>query len=211
MLAIIAASCGPFGNNKKNCDGGSSLSFMFHLSYRVTPCKDTFKLGDTLWIESVFSNQMFNENNNKTYKLPGDFDFKLFGSFGDLATNPEIGLNDFILLDKDGNIDTKNRNGIFINIKPVMANDTFRWKCGIILKKTGAFMYGSLSDLNGDPLAESGQHITKCGNEWLRIIWKRGNCATHEYFVLDAADPNIVAQYNYIKELDNQFIFFVKN
>src|ERR1700744_2429397 len=175
VLTVIAASGGPFGENKKNCDGGSSLSFMFHIPYTVTPCKDTFKIGDTLWIESVFSNQMFNENNNKTYKLSGDFNFKLSGFFDDLATNPEIGLNDFILLDKDGNIDFKNKDGVYISINPVLESDTFRWKCGIVLKKTGAFMYGSSSDLNIASLAESGQHITKCGTEWARIWSKRVN------------------------------------
>src|SRR5690606_28968668 len=86
-LAIVSSlfsffSCG----KKKDCGGGlgaNQINLHFELPVKIYPAKDTFKVGDTMWIEQEFNDQLVNLNNNQTYKFE-NFNFKASLSIHDL-------------------------------------------------------------------------------------------------------------------------------
>jgi hypothetical protein len=59
-MLIFFSSCDPLKKESKDSTGNGVLGFLFEIPYTVNPSKDTFKVGDTIWIESTFSNQMYN-------------------------------------------------------------------------------------------------------------------------------------------------------
>ena len=95
---LLFVSCDPLKPGYKDCEVDGHTNFEFNLPFYYTPNADTMQLGDTLWIESSFSNQLYNELNGKTYALD-NFKFGINAGIDDLSTNPVIGYAGFILLD----------------------------------------------------------------------------------------------------------------
>lgn len=90
---LFLISCG----KNKECNGISNqINLYFTLPVKTSPVKDTFNIGDTIWIEQEFSNSLKNSQNGKYYTL-NNFDFNAGFSLIDLnkvgsiaITNPKI-------------------------------------------------------------------------------------------------------------------------
>lgn len=71
---IILISCTSCGKDKPK----EAVYFKLTYPISVTPIKDTFNIGDTLFLEANFSDTLLDIVSNKTYILPDSFNF---GSF----------------------------------------------------------------------------------------------------------------------------------
>lgn len=69
ILFLFAA-----GTCDKNCNGAPSR-YEFVIPVSLTPTLDTFRVGDTIKISSVFSKDVYERNTDKIYSLV-DFDFR---------------------------------------------------------------------------------------------------------------------------------------
>jgi hypothetical protein len=194
----------------KDTTGNGVLGFTFEIPYSLTPAKDTFKVGDTLWIESTFSNQMYNQDNDKTYSVI-DFNFKLFCNILDLKTNPVLPLQSYKILNPDGSLDNSSaNNGGDIIMNYVTSNGNYFWKRGIVLSQQGLFAYGLSTDLGFKKLQSQSppQRITECDDEYIQLSIKRMNGNSNHYLLQDAADPN-VKQWS-AEQFKGSFAFYVK-
>jgi hypothetical protein len=169
LVTFFCSSC--FNYECKESTGNGALSFTFDIPYSVNPSKDTFKVGDTIWVESSFSNQMYNQQNGKTYTL-NHFDFKLSANLYNMNLNPLSPTPYCVLLNDNGTLDNTRTN--FNDDFPVsynFANGIYKWRKGFIITHTGLFLFAfykgignkSLQDLNPP------QRITECNNEYVLL------------------------------------------
>ncbi len=171
FLLLSAISCG----KKKDCGGGlgsNQINLHFQLPVKIYPLKDTFSVGDTIWIEQEFSDNLQNTQNNKYYTLR-NFDFKISYSFIDLnqigsrtITNPKIVVY-------TGSNTQENSTKVGFKYE----NNTYRYKAAFIAQQKGLFLleFGStMSEAKG-----SNTGVTQCENEYYQITFynnEQANC-----------------------------------
>jgi hypothetical protein len=209
-VLLFLSSCNPLSKKCKDVDGNGVVSFYFEIPYALTPSKDTFKVGDTLWIESAFSNQMYNQRNGKTYSVI-DFDFKLFGNILNLNTNPVMPTQSYKILNADGSLDQSSLNSggdIMMSYTTIQGN--YVWKKGIVFLEQGLFAYGLSSDISVRSLMGQSppQHITECDDEYVSYSINRLNGNSNHYLLQYAADP-YVKQWS-AEQFKGSFAFYVK-
>ena len=198
---------------KKECEGKTRLTFEFDIPYTITPMQDTFSVGDTIWMEFDFSNQMYNKNNGKTYTV-NDFEFKMYGFTVDLLDTLTVKPMQFTMLDKDGNIDEdRDRNGYYYHINTKMTDNKYTWRAGFVLEEKGLFAFIQNSEIRNDgPLADQSppQHITECPNEGVALDFHISNGNGNAYMLDNAA--GIGPREIWKKDLFEQsgFAFYVK-
>ena len=77
VFVFLAAGCG------EKCIDNASTGYLFELPVSLTPAQDTFRVGDTITIESVFSDQVLERNLQQRFPLidwkfyPGTFIYKI--------------------------------------------------------------------------------------------------------------------------------------
>lgn len=192
-LACFISACNSWEKKQKAlCEGESNLGFSFEIPYTVSPEQDTFKVGDTIWLESSFNSQMYNLRNGKTYPVI-NFDFMMSGFISDLKTNPLISTSDFIMVSEDRKINNADRNGTYFNVKYKMDGGFYKWKSGFILTQPGGyfFMFTTLVSLDNLQSLSPPQRITKCNFESVQLLFKRLNTNSNQYLLNNAADPNV--------------------
>ena len=206
---VFLPSC---NRQKKECEGKTRLTFEFDIPYTITPMQDTFSVGDTIWMEFAFSNQMYNKNNGKTYTV-NNFEFKMYGYILDLKTNIVMPTNDFTMLNKDSFADVNNdRHGALYHINTQMEQGIYRWKAGFIMAKTGWYAAMSRTEIGNDGnLADQSpsQHITECPNEGVSLDFLLTNGNGNSYFLDYAADEN-PRSWNREAFEKTSFAFYVK-
>ena len=187
---VFLPSC---NRQKKECEGKTRLTFEFDIPYTITPMQDTFSVGDTIWMEFAFSNQMYNKNNGKTYTV-NDFEFKMYSDISDLYTNTVRPTNDFTMVNSMKQVDsTEDRYGALFHINTQMEGSVYKWKAGFILHKKGLYAFAPGSEIRNDgKLADQSppQHITECPNEGVSLDFLLTNGNGNSYFLDYAADEN---------------------
>jgi hypothetical protein len=212
LIVSYCLSCDLLNTNRcKDAIGNNVMGYTFDIPYTITPIKDTFRVGDTIWLESTFSNQMYNTRNGKTYTV-NNFDFKMYGYFLDLRTDPCVGTNEYIMVNELGQLYTTDRNGgdFYFNYK--MEDGHYRWKAGFIMKKSGFFAFGPGTDiaLTSLNLQSPSQTISNCRPEYVKLNIKRINGSANSYLLHDAADPYIKEPGDFEIFETNCFAFYVK-
>ncbi|MFT4061638.1 MAG: hypothetical protein QM642_04690 [Edaphocola sp.] len=101
---------------------------------------DTLNIGDTLWIESQFDKQLYNEENGKTYPLE-NFDFGMFGAISDLSTNPQVGYEGFTIVDTNGVNNNDIKSGAYFSIRYTYDNGKCYWKKGPVFPQECNFLH----------------------------------------------------------------------
>lgn len=111
----------------------------------VGDSRDTFQLGDTLWIKMDMSKDVFVQNADKTIRLD-DFQFFLNFFLAEISTDQELFLSESTIVERVGRLE----NQAFqtsINY-PMILEETpssYRLEVGILLEHTGLF-YAAISD-----------------------------------------------------------------
>lgn len=167
VIILLLTNCA-----KKECREGNLISnqinLYFVLPVKVYPLKDTFNVGDTLWIEQEFTDQLQNSQNKKYYTLH-NFDFSVGYSFIDLnqtgsrtITNPKIILYEGTYTGESSTI-----------VSYKYQNNTYRYKAAFMPQQTGLFM------LEFGSTRYKGTGVTQCKREYYEITFynnEQANC-----------------------------------
>lgn len=214
LIGLASASCDLVEKReRKKCEGQAVLGFEFDIPYHVRPARDTFSLGDTIWIESSFSNQMVNRSNGKVYTL-SHFDFKISGVILDLETNPSLPATAtaYDMVDAGGQVYTADRSGPYFYVQYRDENNQYYWKAGFVLKKAGLFAFWPDTNIDEGNLKEQmpPQQITACNYESVLLRILRKDIDPNTDLLLQAADPYVREPWDIGPFELSSFAFYVK-
>lgn len=185
-LAIVSSlfsfiSCG----KKKDCSGGlgsNQINLRFELPVKIYPAKDTFKVGDTMWIEQEFNDQLVNLNNNQTYKFE-NFNFKASLSIHDLNVDGIYSYQNPLIIVYVGT--SKGESGTSMDFE--YENNKYHFKAAFIPNRKGLYMmnFGSAIGPKG-----ADTKITECKNEYYEFFTiTNGNTDNNYEMMKNAVDP----------------------
>lgn len=196
---------------RKKCEGEAVLGFEFDIPYSIAPAKDTFTIGDTIWVESVFSNQMLNKHNGKTYTLD-HFDFRMSGVILDLETNPCLPTEAYDMVSPESGLYTADRSGYYFFFRYALSGDYYRWKAGFVLKRAGTFAFLPDTDIDLGNLSGQSppQRITACNYEAVTLNILRKDAPSNVYLLQHAADPYVREPWDIAPFEQTAFAFYVK-
>lgn len=164
-----------------DCEDGLRTDYLFDLPINISPAKDTFNVGDTIWIEQNFGHDLLNKHYNKYYKLE-NFAFKNVWIVSDLV-NPTVPYIPPTINDKIGSTTISN-TGRSLLINYDYSDNTYQYKTAIKLEKKGLFHIGFFSQNNGDI------NLTKCRNENVEFIFTTNGSTNNNFEMLKSGnDP----------------------
>jgi hypothetical protein len=212
LLLYLASSCElREKRERKKCEGEAVLGFEFDIPYRVVPVKDTYNVGDTLWIESQFSSQLHNKRNGKTYTLD-PFDFRMSGVILDLQTNPCLPTTAYDMVNSASELYASDRSGSYFFFRYVLSDGFYHWKAGFVLKQAG--MFAVLPDTDIDLYNLQQQHppqrITSCNYEAVSLNIQRKDAPSHIALLQLAADPYVREPWDIGPFEETAYAFYVK-
>ena len=155
-----------------HCEKGSRTDYIFELPAKLYPAKDTFAIGDTIWIEQEFSDNMLNLNykKNKYYTLE-NFDFKTVLSILDLnSPAPATTYTNPIIVDYKGSTDFNYGSSVpaqALYLKYDYTNNVYSYKAAFIIERPGFYCFGFSSNTYAEKV-----DITECKDEDMRIHYK---------------------------------------
>lgn len=170
------------------CEGQGQMYYSFDLPVSIQPQKDTFAVGDTIWIENSFSTQLYNDGNGKTYDV-SKVDFQTTLAITDLNTpfpafsypNPKI-YN--VYGSTEGNATSANYQALYIEY--TLAEGQFKYKAAFALDRPGFYITCFSSFRNGFDV-----DITECPNETLGVNYVPNNKGDNNYeMIKNAKDEN---------------------
>lgn len=204
LFLMMTASCG----NKKKCDGQPGLSYIFELPVKIFPAKDTFIVGDTIWIENSFSNNLFNIDNGKIYNVD-NYDFKTKMYIIDLSTNYSYSYINPKLIDVNGITENSTPVNIMhqtLNIRYAYKDNMYLYKTMFIVEKSGFYMFQFASDVYMKSV-----DFTECPDEEIRPRYATNNKGDNNYEWIRLSKDVYYNQYDK-ERFDNEgcYCFYVK-
>ena len=136
IICLFAMSCEPFF--EKPC----RQDFLFEIPVSVYPNSDTLHIGDTLWIEMSFSDELVDLNTEQTYQLE-NFQFYTETHIGRIDST--VLINAVSLFEHHSEIGQITYmdfgGGAFGGINYDYQNNTYRLKAGLICLKKGTYSF----------------------------------------------------------------------
>lgn len=134
-------------NSCNRCDG--LKGFRFAIPTSIYPAKDTFAVGDTIWIEQHFADKLPSIDNGKLYSIH-NYDLKVDYSIIDLTTaSPSTSYTSPFITTYHGNTIGK-------NIEYEFNNGFYHYKASPVLNKPGLYFISFGSGANGERFGSSG-------------------------------------------------------
>jgi hypothetical protein len=179
----LLASCGKL----KGCQHNGWTDFSFELPVTISPTKDTFNIGDTIWIDINYGDYLVNYeyDSHKTYDMTG-YDFKTSYSITDLNTpKPSISYHNPNITTYKGNttftsIMTADYN--LISVSYTHENGMNSYKAAFVVDKPGfyAITFQNIIEVNA-------RGIDKCPNEHISVNYPTNNNGDNNYEMLQYA------------------------
>jgi len=181
VLVLTCASC-----KDKNCPD----YLQYQVPYTVSPIQDTFDIGDTIWIEMNFADQLTDLRGGIANTF-SDFDFNLHLECGRFDIDPPQGkavsFMDAIAFEGEIASTILPMSGVsFYKIVPFYIEQTYSFKGAVVLKQQGTFLCGiSPSSGRADPFEIKGN----CNHLSLEISSKvnNGDPAENNYHLLKSS------------------------
>lgn len=153
---------------------GSYSKFRFELPVKLYPAKDTFNIGDTIWIEQSFSDYLINKETNNVHQLK-DFDFKPRISIYDLNTTfpAKPHPNPYYI------IYTEAQYSKTPYITYEYKDNFYYYKAALIVNQKGFFGIFFSSSINGYDL-----DFSRCRNEKVYVEMPLNNNTNNNYEML---------------------------
>lgn len=143
LTTIVFQSC-------NRCDGLDA--YRFAIPTGIYPAKDTFSIGDTMWIEQKFNDELPSIDNGKSYPLNA-IDLELSYSFVDLNTEfPPSRYRPYLILDEVGKTTgagVGSSEGGKFHINHEIKDEIYHYKAAVILDKKGLYILSFGTLLNG--------------------------------------------------------------
>lgn len=210
LLSVIAAvgmltSCGG-----GKCEQRGFTELEFDLPVKITPSRDTFRIGDTIWIENSFDDMLVNQNSNKSYRVQ-NFDFGTNLTITDLNSPPiAISYKNPIIITVEGtttgtNIGTVDYQTIYVDYD--YTQNRYRYKAAFILDRSGFYLIAFSSHSSGRRDID----ITDCPDERITNTYNTNDRVDNNYMMIkNAVDPHYK---NLPEEMFNDaggYCFYVK-
>lgn len=179
FFVLVYSSC-----KDKNCP-----DFLFYqVPYTLTPAKDTFNLGDTLWVEMDFPEEMTDVNGG-IKNVFHNYDFRIELACDKMDIDPPMAkTTDYLRFHKViGQSTVVNLPGAGVSgykILPVFQDDRYRFKCGLITQKKGLFFIGLTPvdpDENGNDFQIDGQCDHTSLSIGTKLVGAEGNFHLLQY------------------------------
>ncbi|MEI6409762.1 MAG: hypothetical protein WCR52_10290 [Bacteroidota bacterium] len=183
FCCIVFVSC-------ENCRLSNNCfkDYKFAISYKFYPAQDTFRIGDTIWLESHIPAMLYDSISGQEYSL-GDFEHKIYGAL-DIFDNPAqwlIGSRNFDYFSLAGTcVRGKAGNGSVFNF---IYNDSDSLRFAVIPTQKGLYSFG-LSTLTQDYYTEKG-FISKPCTETITMRFRTNNADSLNNYRLLVGYPNI--------------------
>lgn len=174
------------------CERQGRTDHIFDLPFSIGPAAHTYNIGDTIIIESNFSEDIWNANYNKAFRV-ANFNFKIVMSIIDLnSPTPAISYKDPAIITLIGNTIGSNVGSVnyqAIQIEPKYESGKYMYKAFFIVDKPGEYMFIVSSDHNGSNLTDI--NLTSCPNETIKITFNTNNRQENNFDMLkNAVDQN---------------------
>ena len=177
--------------------------YLVEIPVKLYPEKDTFVIGDTLWLEQNFSDQIHDLQNNMTLNFK-NFDFLLQMGISDLINYNQL----FNNYDVFAEIGTAKKGGSLgaIYAEYDYKDGYYQNKMGIVLKEKGLFLLDIRSMRQYDNI-----DLTRCPTENLDIRYSVNDKAENNFHMMkDSKDTNTVKTTKEEFDKFGSYCFFVK-
>lgn len=120
---------------------------LYRIPYSLYPMKDTFSVGDTLWLEMDFGTEMTDEIGGIKNSFV-DYDFRLESTCERIDIDPPLAhttnyLSINTLIGSDSSINLSASSVSYYEITPVYSSDKYTFKCAFIIQEKGLFLFGT--------------------------------------------------------------------
>jgi hypothetical protein len=171
----------------KGCEHNGWTDFTFEIPVTISPVKDTFNIGDTIWININYGDQLVNYeyDKHKTYDMTG-YDFKTWFSITDLNTpKPSYSYpNPNIITYKGNSISSSiaTSNYSLISISYAHENNMNLYKAAFVIDKAGFYAIAF-----SNAIRENTRGIDKCPNEHITVNYPVNNNGDNNFEMLQYA------------------------
>lgn len=153
----------------------NSNEYIVELPVSLYPAKDTFDIGDTLWIEQEFPDHLKDLKNGLT------LDFSSFNYNGTLGISDLIDYQNYQIhqdvIQHTGQINGTGIGGGAIAFEYVHENGVFKHKMAIVMKKRGLF------NISIYRVGTSDVDFTRCQVEYLDLRYITNNKAGNNFYM----------------------------
>lgn len=190
IVLLVFTSCGLF-----ECENEVAGRYQFELPVRISPALDTFHIGDTIYIESIFSKEVFERQTQKNFPLE-DFSFYPGTHIYKLDTSPyyygALEFFDYIICKEcDYNEGEFIEGGVNLSGQYTYDGEKYYLELLLIPQKVGLFMLRQ-----GSGLYPAGSRQTfpgQCGKDNISAVMNVNNGAdNNKDFVKESLDPAII-------------------
>lgn len=195
-----------------NCKNEDCVkNYAIQLQFNLTPQIDTFKIGDTIWVSSDFSNEVKELNYNNPIVMD-NIDFHSELSFEKISEEPFQNANlKFSTVEEYGNLSLIQLVGASIfSINYLYENNKYKAKFGFVASEKGLYTVLLSSFLSDDsiPLNESS---FECEEKIESIEYLLNNGINNNYeFISLSADSLIRTTTKEVYDKFGQYSFFVE-
>lgn len=179
------------------CERQGRTDHVFDLPFSIGPTARDYNVGDTITIESIFNEDIWNANYSKAFRV-ANFNFKIVMSIIDLnSPTPAISYKDPVIITPIGNTigtNVGNVNYQAIQIEPKYETGKYMFKAFFIVDKPGEYMFIISSDHNGSNLTDV--DLTSCPNESIKITFNTNNKQDNNFGMLKGAVDNNYASWS---------------
>lgn len=185
LLILQSSSC----RAKKDCIN----SLKFEIPFAVTP-QERFKIGDTIWIESIVSDTMLDLNTNQLIKTD-NLNLATGITLSKIDTNQvNIALNHFNILEKEGSIRIVTPGVMMLNYDTLQSKQKI--KLGFIPKRIGLYhMILDYYKLNFDKNLK----LTNSDCQDVLMMTYRTNHGNCNYAILKQSRIDSLSEQEYVK------------
>lgn len=171
----------------KNCPD----SLFYRVPYSLFPMRDTFSVGDTLWMEMNFSDELIDTGGNIKNSFQ-NYDFRLGIGCERIDIDPPLAhtidyLKIITVAGKDSSISLPSSGVSFFTFAPNYSNKKYIFKCALVMREEGLFYFGAgPSESLGEPFKIN----SECDNISVDLGSKIDNEIDNNYHMLQwAANP----------------------
>lgn len=185
-------------------------NYEFQLPVVIEPSLDTFKIGDTISVESVFSNSVFDKTTNESYKLR-NFRFlpvtyvrrmdkqkieENLSEYFEVIVDSIYDYKFFYYSDGGSSLVGEYRNGA----------ESYSLKFKLIPKATGLYFFSTGSDINAGTVSTEQDFEKKCRNKSIDAYFNLKNSTDGNVdFLLNSPDPEAKILWDRADEKFHQF------
>lgn len=190
LFLLISATTFLFSACDSDCP--RVVNYKFQIPLTLNPAQDSFFIGDTIWISSVFSEELLDLNSNKSYPLE-DFKFYTEFTFAQIDISPfEDANSQFEIIPLEGEAKLVSLyNSSYIEIHYTYQDEMYQANFGFIPKKSGLFNFVASSSIGFFDLDRE-IDLSPCKYEQVEFIYKMNDGINNNYEYIALSPDSLI-------------------